>query len=72
MNKDMLAGKWKQIKGSIKQHWGKLTDDEIDRIEGSFDRLVGTIQERYGIERADAEMQVNEYLQQMETKLETA
>ncbi|MEJ2011331.1 MAG: CsbD family protein [Anaerolineales bacterium] len=72
MKKDMLAGQWKQIEGSIKQQWGKLTDDEIDRIEGSFDRLVGTIQERYAIEREEAMKQVNEYLAQIEPEAEKA
>jgi uncharacterized protein YjbJ (UPF0337 family) len=69
MNRDMLAGKWMQIKGSIKQKWGKLTDDEVDRIEGSWDKLVGLIHEHYGVERAEAEKQLDQYLDQLEKEL---
>jgi uncharacterized protein YjbJ (UPF0337 family) len=64
MNKERFAGMWKQLKGGIKQQWGKLTDDEIDRMEGSWERLVGMLQERYGIERAEAEKQLEEFLEQ--------
>ena len=61
MNSDQLNGKWKQIKGSIKERWGKLTDDDLDIIEGQRDQLVGKIQERYGIARAAAQKQVDEW-----------
>jgi len=59
MNTDILLGKWKQLKGQAKQKWGKLTDDELDRIEGSRDELVGLIQERYGKTREEAEKEVD-------------
>jgi uncharacterized protein YjbJ (UPF0337 family) len=59
MNTDILLGKWKQLKGQAKQKWGKLTDDELDRIEGSRDELVGLIQERYGKTRDEAEKEVD-------------
>lgn len=62
MNKDILSGNWKQFKGTVKKQWGKLTDDDIDSIEGSWERLVGAVQERYGIERQAAEERVDEYL----------
>ncbi|MFZ6028633.1 MAG: CsbD family protein [Chloroflexota bacterium] len=62
MNTDIFEGKWKQFKGSIKEHWGELTDDEVDRIEGKSERLVGLLQERYGYEKAEAERQVNEFM----------
>ncbi|HLX86166.1 MAG TPA: CsbD family protein [Terriglobales bacterium] len=61
MNSDQLQGKWKQVKGSVKERWGKLTDDDIDVIDGRQDQLVGTIQERYGIAREVAEKQVKEW-----------
>jgi len=72
MNNEMLTGQWKQLKGKVKQQWGKLTDDEIDQIEGSWERLLGTIEKRYGIERAEAEKQVNEFLERAETEMATA
>ncbi|MEE2690402.1 MAG: CsbD family protein [Pseudomonadota bacterium] len=61
MNSDQLQGNWKQIKGSVKEQWGKLTDDDLARIEGNYDQLVGKIQERYGVQREEAEKQVREW-----------
>jgi uncharacterized protein YjbJ (UPF0337 family) len=65
MNKDLLAGKWKQLRGEIKTTWGKLTNDEIDRIEGDFDKLVGTLQEKYGYTKMEARDEVNDFLDHM-------
>jgi len=62
MNTDQLGGKWKQMKGSVKEKWGKLTDDDINVINGREDQLVGRIQERYGIEKEEARKQVDEWL----------
>ena len=61
MNKEELKGKWTQLKGSIKSRWGKLTDDDIQRIEGDRDKLVGKVQEKYGQSREEAEKQVDEF-----------
>src|SRR6185369_15730018 len=58
MNKDQAAGGWKEIKGKIKQQWGKLTDDDLTVLEGSADELSGRIQKRYGIAKEEAEKQV--------------
>jgi uncharacterized protein YjbJ (UPF0337 family) len=49
MNWDQMEGKWMQIKGSVKERWGKLTDDDLDVIAGKRDKLIGKVQERYGI-----------------------
>ena len=46
MNWDQVQGKWKQMKGSVKQQWGKLTDDDLEIIDGQKDKLVGRLQER--------------------------
>lgn len=62
MNKDVLQGNWKQFKGSVKEQWGKLTDDDLAQAEGNYDQLVGKIQERYGYERERAEREVNEWM----------
>lgn len=67
MNSDILKGKWKQFKGEIKENWGKLTDDDLDRIEGEYDQLVGRIQERYGYSREEAEREVDEYFESRRT-----
>ena len=61
MNSDQMKGKWKQLKGSVKERWGKLTDDDIDVIDGQSDQLIGKIQERYGVAREEAKKQVDEW-----------
>src|SRR5215467_7459455 len=62
MNWDRIEGKWKQSVGKVKEHWGKLTDDDLDLIAGKRDQLVGRIQERYGIARDAAEQQVDDFV----------
>lgn len=61
MNWDQVQGKWKQMKGSVKQQWGKLTDDDLEVIDGQKDKLVGRLQERYGITREEATRQVRDW-----------
>ncbi|MBZ0309515.1 MAG: CsbD family protein [Anaerolineae bacterium] len=61
MNWDIIQGQWKQVKGHIQQQWGKLTDDELDMIEGSREKLAGKLQERYGWSREEADNQINEW-----------
>jgi uncharacterized protein YjbJ (UPF0337 family) len=62
MNSDQLKGKWKQMKGSVKERWGKLTDDDVDVINGQNEQLVGKIQEKYGIAKDEAQRQVDEWM----------
>jgi uncharacterized protein YjbJ (UPF0337 family) len=61
MNWDQIKGNWKQFKGKARQKWGKLTDDELDTIEGKREELIGKVQEKYGITREQAEKDVNEF-----------
>ncbi len=61
MNWDQIEGNWKQLKGQALQNWGKLTDDDVDVAAGSREKLVGRIQERYGVEKDEAERQVDEF-----------
>ena len=61
MNWDTIEGNWKQFKGSVKQQWGKLTDDQLDVIAGKREHLAGRIQEAYGVSTADAEKQLSEW-----------
>jgi uncharacterized protein YjbJ (UPF0337 family) len=63
MNWDQIKGQWKQMKGAAQSKWGELTDDDADKIEGNRERLVGLIQERYGVAREDAERSVDEWAQ---------
>lgn len=55
MNKDTLEGNWKQLKGKVKETWGKLTDDEVDEINGRKKNFIGKIQEKYGLKKDEAE-----------------
>ena len=59
MNWDQIEGKWKQLTGSARERWGKLTEDDIQTLTGQKDHLVGKIQERYGIAKAEAEKQAD-------------
>jgi len=61
MNWDNVEGKWKQYKGKLQEKWGKLTDDDLDVINGRRQMLVGKIQERYGTAKEIAERQVEEF-----------
>lgn len=70
MNSDRLKGMWKQVKGSVKERWGKLTDDDLEVIDGKHDQLVGKIQERYGVARDVAQKQVEEWNTSNSTKTE--
>ena len=63
MNWDQMEGKWKQVKGSIKERFGKLTDDDLQVISGNRDRLIGKLQERYGIAREEAQKRADEWAQ---------
>lgn len=59
MNWDQVRGNWQQSKGELKTQWGKLTDDDLTHIEGERDKLVGRLQELYGISKEEAEKQVD-------------
>ncbi len=62
MNWDRVEGKWKQFRGSARMKWGKLTDDDLDMIAGKKEKLVGLLQERYGIAKDEADKQTNDWL----------
>ena len=68
INRDVLAGKWAQVRGQVKQMWGKLTDNDLDRISGRFDELAGLVQERYGYTRDQAEREVTRFIEQFNMK----
>jgi uncharacterized protein YjbJ (UPF0337 family) len=61
MNTDILKGKWTQIKGDVKKAFGRLTDDDLIKMEGDLTHAAGVIQERYGITREEAEKRWNEF-----------
>lgn len=61
MNEDIAKGNWKQFKGIVKEQWGKLTDDDLDVIDGKREQLVGKVQERFGVAQDEAEKQVKDW-----------
>lgn len=68
MNSDQLIGNWKQFKGEVKRQWGKLTDDQIDVINGNREKLAGRIQETYGIAREEAQKQIRDWEKTCESR----
>jgi uncharacterized protein YjbJ (UPF0337 family) len=72
MNNDVFEGNWKQLRGRVKEWWGRLTDDEIDQVEGRYDRLAGLLQERYGYSRQAAEDEIRAFVDQMESESDRA
>lgn len=61
MNEDIIQGKWNQLKGEAQKRWGKLTQDNIDQVEGSRTKLLGLIQESYGVAKDEAEKQIKDW-----------
>lgn len=61
MNRQIIKGNWNQLKGNVKEQWGKLTDDELLELEGDRDQLVGKIQEKYGYTKDQAEAEVEKF-----------
>ena len=69
MNKDILEGQWKQIRGEARAWWGQLTDSDLERVAGKFDVLVGLLQERYGYTREQAANEVDKRISDYEAHL---
>lgn len=65
MNIDQIKGQWKQLKGAARTKWGEITDDDWEQIDGTRERLVGLVQERYGKAREEAEKEVDDWLARM-------
>lgn len=59
MNSDIIKGKWKQVSGSIQENWGKLTDDDLEQIDGKLENFQGKMQEKYGMSKDEAEKEFN-------------
>jgi uncharacterized protein YjbJ (UPF0337 family) len=62
MNRDVLSGKWHQLRGDAKRMWGKLTDDDLDQIDGQREKLAGILQEKYGYSRDHAEREIDQFV----------
>jgi uncharacterized protein YjbJ (UPF0337 family) len=59
VNADVFRGQWKQLRGRAKQAWGDLTDDDLAKVDGSYDRLVGVLQEKYGYGKEEAQRKID-------------
>jgi len=68
MNKDILKGKWTQMKGGIRTQWGKLTDDDVDMIQGDAEKFIGKLQERHGYGREQAEKELDDFMNRPDDK----
>ena len=62
MNEDIFKGKWKELKGNIKEKWGDLTDDDVTEVEGKTEKLVGILQQKYGYSRDKAQEEYNKFM----------
>ena len=62
MNRDRLEGKWKQFSGSVRERWGRLTDDQLSVVAGRHDQVAGRYQEKYGVAREEGKRQLREFL----------
>jgi uncharacterized protein YjbJ (UPF0337 family) len=63
MNQDVFEGKWKEMRGQIKEWWGKLTDDDLERVGGKADQMIGLLQQKYGYTKEHAEKEFNRRLE---------
>ena len=62
MNWDQIEGAWKELKGKAKSQWGRLTDDDIDNVEGRREQLAGVLQQRYGKTRAEVDKEIDKWM----------
>ncbi len=68
MNRDVLQGKWKELRGRARQRWGELTDNDLDKVNGQRDQLVGLLQQKYGYTRSRAEVEIDQFSKDMGIK----
>ena len=70
MNQDIFEGKWKEMKGQIKEWWGKITDDELEQANGKAEQIVGLLQQKYGYTREAAEEEFNRRIKEVKDAAE--
>ncbi len=69
MNDDVFEGQWKQLRGKVRERWGELTNDDLDRAKGQRDQVVGLLQEKYGYAREEAENEFDDFLDELDDAL---
>jgi len=70
LNKDIFGGKWKEMRGQIKEWWGKLTDDDLEQTAGNADQIIGLLQQKYGYTRKRAEEEFNRRIKDVKVMVE--
>ena len=65
MNRDVLMSKWKQMRGKVREQWGKLSDNQVDQIGGDYERLIGVLQENYGYASEKAMQEADIWIRNM-------
>jgi len=65
MNEDIFEGKWKEMRGQIKEWWGKLTDDDLEQAAGNTEQIIGLLQQKYGYTRQSAEEEFNRRMKEV-------
>lgn len=68
MDKNILRGYWKEIKGKVRKQWGKVTDDDLERIKGNYDELEGILQKHYGYTNEEVKREIKQFLEKCKTK----
>lgn len=69
MNKEIIEGKWQQVKGDVKTRWGDLTDDEIDQVDGQREKLAGLLKEKYGKDKDEVEKEIDDWVEDVKKRL---
>lgn len=69
MNKDIFEGKWKEMRGQVKEWWGKLTDDELEQAAGNSEQIIGLLQQKYGYTRERAVEELNKHVAEFKAGL---
>ena len=67
--KDVLLGKWHELKGQVREKWGEITDDDLTRLSGKTEELAGILQQRYGYAKAKSEDEINGWLRELDKKV---
>ncbi|MDR3477480.1 MAG: CsbD family protein [Gammaproteobacteria bacterium] len=62
MNKDIIKGNWKELKGKVKQQWGNFTDDDLTQMKGSYEELEGRLQKKYGYDKERVKKEIQTFL----------
>lgn len=70
LNEDTIKGKWNEIKGEIRTHWGKMSDDELEKSSGNITSIAGLIQQRYGSKKEEVHEKLNQILAKFSKKTE--